>query len=29
VPASIVDVAPAILTHFGLEAPAYTLRRAA
>ena len=28
-PASIVDVAPAILAHFGVEAPPYTLRRAA
>jgi predicted AlkP superfamily pyrophosphatase or phosphodiesterase len=28
-PASIVDVAPAILAHFGVEAPAYTLRPAA
>ena len=28
-PASIVDVAPRVLAHFGVEAPAYTLRRAA
>jgi len=28
-PASIVDVAPTILAHFGVEAPAYTLRPAA
>jgi len=28
-PRSIVDVAPAILGHFGVEAPGYALRRAA
>jgi hypothetical protein len=28
-PASIVDVAPTVLAHFGVEAPAYTLRHAA
>jgi len=28
-PASIVDVAPRVLAHFGVEAPPYTLRRAA
>jgi hypothetical protein len=28
-PRSIVEVAPVILAHFGVEAPAYTLRRAA
>jgi hypothetical protein len=28
-PASIVDVAPRVLAHFGVEAPPYALRRAA
>jgi hypothetical protein len=28
-PRSIVDVAPAILAHFGVQAPVYALRRAA
>jgi hypothetical protein len=28
-PASIVDVAPRVLAHFGVDAPAYALRRAA
>ena len=28
-PARIVDVAPRVLAHFGVEAPPYTLRRAA
>ncbi len=29
VPASIVDIAPAVLAHFGIAAPPYALRRAA
>jgi hypothetical protein len=28
-PRSVVDVAPAVLAHFGVDAPPYVLRRAA
>jgi hypothetical protein len=28
-PTSVVDVAPAVLAHFGVGAPAYAVRRAA